>query len=283
MKRTLLLSTLAAATVVFGAACGRNSPVAPVDGAHAQAAGDEIGSTAESDVVGYEPEATGLAYATSGMNPCISVNPDPPIDSDHDGVPDDATFTATDCGKTLPNGDVARLDGTMEVQDPTADTADFDVLRTDHLKLVVTEPSGTVRLDQQSDGVINGNEPTAGTFERKVNKTDDDTFLGPDGNANHAIISRDWTLDYTPSSAWHPGQPMAAGSVSVSGSFTGDVDGQSIDGDVTTVTPLSVDPACPTRVVGGELERQMSKGGHTRTIDVTWSACGQKTVTYSQS
>ena len=284
MKKILTVSTLAAVTVLFGVACGRNSQVAPVDGLHAQAAGAEIGGAAESDVIGYEPESAGLAYATSGMNPCISVSPNPPVDSDHDGTPDDVTFTATDCEKALPNGDLARFDGTMQVQDPTADVADFNVVRTDNTELKVKDPAGTLRLDQKSAGVIDGSEPTAGTFERKVNKSDDTIFQGPgDTVAHHAVVSRNWTVDYTPASAWNPGQPMVAGSVSISGTFSGTIDGQSIDGDVTTLSPLSVDPACPTHVVGGELKREMNKGTHTRTIDVQWTGCGQKTVTFSQT
>jgi hypothetical protein len=161
----------------------------------------------------------------------------------------------------------------------------YDFSRTDNLSLVVatraTPPVDVVNVTHQGDVFATFTSAAGaavhGTFNRKVSKSTSGTFIGKDLKTHNIATTRNWTLAYIPNSAWHRELRPVAGTVTFSGTYTGTIDGRTVDGTVSTPTPLTIDPVCRTWIVAGEIDRVSAD----LSVKIVWSGCGSYTVTHT--
>lgn len=261
----------------------------PVGAQNAQPVGGSLASSMESSAGSYGPDggAGFLARRAFGTAPCESATTDV-TDVDQDGIPDDPyTLTFTDCtgGTELGAG---TLNGTYTLDDTLVETP-------------LTYP---FNFSIDADVVIEGeSERGVGTIEvsHGVLAHQDATSFGTDESgsvsarleaANGAVWqsneSFDWSGSYEPGAAvFGDGQLDMSGAWSIEASYT-DADGNDYDvfanSTVDTTTPLQLDVTCATHIVSGAIDAtfESSEEG-SATLTVTWTACGQHTVTFTET
>lgn len=105
-----------------------------------------------------------------------------------------------------------------------------------------------------------------------------------------AVLRYEVDAAYDPATAWTPGTPLAAGTLTIDGPL--DVSFPfpfpSAHGEVVTAVPLTVDPACPERITAGEIrafyatfdtdDECAGSSWAVWEIAVVWNGCGE-TVT----
>ena len=70
------------------------------------------------------------------------------------------------------------------------------------------------------------------------------------------------------------GDPLPAGTFSISGNESFTVNGTTYAFTVSTPAALTVDPSCATGVTSGAVTVGFSGQGGTGTATITWTACG---------
>ncbi len=243
--------------------------------ATASAMTDELISS--SSLVTVENAVNSLSFGEStqanvrARPACVTVTPSPLVDTDADGVPDTATYTFN-CSKT----DVvfsSSKKGTLLVTDPSSvagvwgfdSTSDLTETRTNNItgKTVTEVRKGSRSPRKTSDQVVQSHNITV---TRSV--TDQPT----------ATITNLWNYVFnatTPSSIVM-GQPLPAGTASLSGNWSYNRDGKSRTYTVSTISPLQFDPTCTDRlkIVGGKLRGTLSNNSGEGFIEITFNACG---------
>lgn len=273
---------LLASAALAAAGCEEDPSSAPALGAaNATLAGRSLAASIEdgaATIRGNDPAFAPQALAGT----CHSVSGNG-ADLDGDQIPLDVTVTYTDCVTTDSFG-TATLNGTQAVRDDDPGTAAFAFTIESHLSLAVVATNGaTVTVGR--DGVVQGSQPS-GTY-----RTDVDATHSVDAQANGETFSSVeeilWSTNYAPASPWQPGQPAVAGTYSVEGDWTVDVEHNGNHGaaaaTVETLAPLAFDPACETAITGGTVRATYEGPNATRSITVTWSACGEREATYQES
>jgi hypothetical protein len=106
----------------------------------------------------------------------------------------------------------------------------------------------------------------------------------PDPPIPTATVTEDnrWVVTYTPMGTWVAGMLAVTGQMTVRGTWTFDVE-VGIDADtsnamLSTPTPLTLTPSCATGISAGVVKGTY---GEDQEITVTWTACGERTVTSS--
>src|SRR5437667_8727631 len=98
MRRLLLISLGVGVVWAVAAGCGKPG-AGPVDGATAPAAGQAMGSSAESGAGGYQPSTSGVGILPA----CVTTSGDL-SNPDGDPFPNDAIVTLTNCSHTGSSG-----------------------------------------------------------------------------------------------------------------------------------------------------------------------------------
>lgn len=283
------LETLAGAAVLCLAACSeRTGPQQP---ALTAAQADSIGQVlvadaqAELDVAtagggpGFVPGAAPPIVTGSSPFTChVDVSPTPPVNSDGDRVADSVRVTFSDCVFTFRRGsDTVR--GIIDVVDPTP-------VNTDHaLKLAFTD---FARVHVNHDALMssitwNGSRQvirdSAKISQTAVDFRTDILFR----DASTATHLRNWDALFTADSAgairddwWLPSGPLT-----ITGTSTFTHGDHSFALDVTTPTALHFDATCQDRPKfdSGTLVVVATRNGATSTITITFTGCGQFTLT----
>ena len=202
---------------------------------------------------------------------CVTVTPSPVVDTDGDGVPDQATYTF-DCTKTGVLFSYSKT-GTLSVSDPSSDAGvwGFDAeinlteSRTNNISgQVVTEVrKGSRSPRKTADQVVQSHNITV---TRTV--TDEPT----------ATITNLWNFTFN---ATTPGsivmsQPLPAGSASVAGNWSFSRDGKNRTYTLNTISPLQFDPSCTEalKIVGGKIRGTLSNNSGDGFIEISFNACG---------
>jgi len=207
--------------------------------------------------------------------PCVS--PSAPLDSDGDGVPDDATyvFTAPPCRFTGWRGGTLDIVGSLRIQDPVSTSAGFgyDATLTGLRTLFISGDNKTL-VDIRRNGTRTLSGSVAGlllTTDLQVTRT----FTGhPD-----AAIDKQWTVNYTPAAPLQINQPLPSGALDIAGTADWNRDTEHFSLVVTTPTPLRYDAGCTDtvqRIKAGELHAAGTFGDMKGFVRVRWTACGEE-------
>jgi hypothetical protein len=98
--------------------------------------------------------------------------------------------------------------------------------------------------------------------------------LGP--RTSTVTENNDWVVTYTPIVMWTPGMLTVTGKLTATGTWIVDTDSDTAEANLSTPTPLTLDPECATGITAGLVKGTYGEGHE---ITVTWTACGQRTVT----
>jgi hypothetical protein len=276
--------TLAALT-----ACGDNSLTTP---GMADEVSSDIGTTVRDEV-----EATLNALTLSSTltpigttreagiagTPCVASSPG--VDTDGDGIPDDAGFmlTAPPCRFTGWRGGTLDIVGQLRVKDPIPGVGGFGYDATlDALRARFTGPDPDVIFDVERSGTRTLSGSVSAlllTSDLHVRRT----FFGkPDAN-----VEEQWTLNYIPSIPLQINGPLNSGSLSIAGTFNWSRGDESLALTVTTPQPLEFDANCSgtvQRIRSGEMHLAGDFGDVQGFVRVRWTDCGHDpTIGFGQT
>jgi len=287
-------STLAAATLaaLIIAACTdtQSPPSTPgLSQSQAQAVGDVVANdiAALPEGMSFSGSGSGLlaqlaAPAAAGATPTCTPTRTPasPANSDGDPIPDSVHVDFAGC--TGSGGSYAvTISGTIDFVDPTPTVTDFG-LRTRYTDFTrsVTNSATSQSSSTKENGVREVIASASGLQETETNFRTDHTF--PNGTtASHV---RDWSVTFTPDQGGtiqHDHLP--SGTLAVSGTSTWTSGSNSYSLSIHTNPPLHYNATCTVgpRFDAGTVTAQVTKNGVTTTVTVTFTACGQYTVTRS--
>ena len=228
----------------------------------------DIGA-AEGDEVDQSVEALEVEGTTRWQ--CATV--DNTTDTDHDGAPDNATFTFAlpACSFTGFRGGALEITGTIALSDPTPASLDFAYQATlTDLQFTFTSPDASRTYTALRNGtrVLTGNAAGA-SLSNTI------TVVRSVPGRPVTTVSHNLLLSFTPASgeSLALGQPLPSGSFVRSGTFIWSRAGASRTFTVTTVEPLVWDASCPTdrKIVSGETHATLSDGSYVKTV---WNGCG---------
>jgi hypothetical protein len=215
-----------------------------------------------------QPFSTGPAD-----DPCVT--PSSSVETDGDGVPDDATytFTAPPCRYTDVRGFSLDVVGQLRIVDPVPETPGFGAnISLTALRFSLTAEDADKNYSVIRNGIMTLTGSPAGlelATELQVQRT----FTGlPDGSAEHV-----WTVGFDPETSLQINQPLPNGSVTVSGTVGWTRGNENFDLTITTATPLHYDASCTAtgqRFDDGELHVSGTFGETPGSVRIVWSDCG---------
>lgn len=279
--------------------CSPDRPAAPpgsqsLSDAEAQLVGREVAGEVE-DVAGsftigdlLWPSFPSAGIAASGsvqpapMANCPTITPNPPADTDGDGVPDDVTLSFT-----LPNCSITRdhatfeITGTIQITDPSATDFGIRVVFTD-LQHKLTRASGAFFLSR-----LNGPRQAqrSGAGFSLIDSTTADRESSENGEAQ---LAKAWAISFVvdPGQVVSHDRRLPSGDLSVQGSTTWRRQDRSHSFTVSTQTPLHHDATCTSRpaFTSGALTVVKAGPDGTVTIRIVFNACGvEPTVTVERT
>lgn len=221
------------------------------------------------------PDAKIAAF--NAPDTCPSFTPDPPTDSDSDGVPDNALFTFDPqyCTITDQSGTMV-ITGSVRISDPASVAIGFDIDYTQvtfaQFETGATEPALAL--------VFDGTRSLRG---QSTSLTVDENFsVFAQVAAQQAGFSNVASLAFTPTggATIDFDQDLPSGDVDWNGTFSA----QSPEGffvlQVTTVQTLSFDATCPSpesdegSIVGGVLLLAAASSEGAAAVQITFNGCG---------
>ena len=264
-----LLASLAAA-----AACGDSS-----DPGDDPSASRDIGEMVRDEVeAGLDAMTVPTSLQPLGTGGAGCATTPTPLDTDGDGVPDDATytFTAPPCRFTGIRGSTLDVVGQVRIQDPTPTAAGFGYDAT------ITAFRFTLTADDEDDPAYsvtrNGNRSLAGTTTGLLLTTNQQVVRTFPGQSDGAIDEQ-WTVAFDPETPLQINQPLPSGTLDIGGVLGWDRGTESLDLTVTTATPLHYNRDCtdtPQRFDEGELRAAGTFDGDGGYVRVRWSECGRE-------
>ena len=286
-----LVGGVAAVALALVTACNSDkSSTAPqnpvISAADATALGDAMTSDAQSELDGvtfssgaFGPGMVG-PFGAATSTPCPTISPQPVVDSDKDGVPDSVRVSFPTC--VFSNwGGSDTISGAIDVADPTPTTADHD-LRLRFLAFTRVEVFDGHKRSSVLAGMRQAlRDPNSITLQDSSLTT---TLTRADGTT--ATSDRNWTALFTADVAGSikPDQPLPSGTLNINpGTATWTRGTNSFSLSVTTSPPLHYNATCTLRPPfdAGTLKIVVTRNGETATVTVTFTACGQYTVTRS--
>jgi hypothetical protein len=235
-------------------------------------AGDSLGAGIEDSAKAYGPLNTADADAA-----CVVLSGDT-TDTDQDSIPVNARLTYNCTSHLL--GYTGMLTGTLSATDDQPSAVAWAFTGMADLHATLTGPFGG-SIERDWSGQLKGTQNSAvGPFTttRKLDVTTVFTPAGPRPRETTVTEDNDWTVTFTPMVSWTPGGVAVTGSLSASGTWNVQINGEELAATLSTPTPLRLEPACATRVTSGVARGTYMDGKESKSITVTWTGCGVHTV-----
>jgi hypothetical protein len=243
--------------------------------AEAQSAGDSLGTSIEDGAGAFGPVNAGAAADAA----CVTLSGNT-ADADLDSIPVSATLTFNCTATSL--GYTGTLTGTESVMDnqPAAIAWAFAANADMHASL--TGPLGASITRDWSGDITATQASLVGPFALERNLDATTVFKTAGGRTTTVTEMNAWTITYTPQATWTPGGVVITGSLTATGTWDATVGSKSANATLATPTALTLTPSCATRVTGGVLTGTYEGDKLTRTLTVSWTGCGARTVTYTE-
>jgi len=232
-------------------------------------------------------ESNGIPVASAEPRPlagppaaCVTIEPDPPLNSDGDAVPDSVRFIYDACIFT--RGPVTdSLGGTIDFIDPLPLATSLGVR---HVFTNFTRKRTNTAFPLRSFmAVHNGTREWGGNADTLGHTVTDFVSVWTHPSGRTTTHEKDWVAKFT---AATPGTislitPLPAGSFTLSGTGSWTTLSRTWSVVVTTVTPLVYDPSCTVapRITSGELSLVVTRNTEVTNVSIVFTACGQYTVT----
>jgi hypothetical protein len=213
---------------------------------------------------------------------CVTVEPNPPTNSDGDAVPDSVRFIYDACIFTRGAGTVTdSLSGTIDFLDPLPLAASLGVR---HVFTDFTRKRTNTAFPLRSFmAVHNGTREWGGNADTLGHTISDFVTVWTHPSGRTTTHTKDWVAKFTAST---PGTislitPLPAGSFTVAGTGSWTTLSRTFTVAVSTVAPLVYDPTCTVapRFTSGELALVVTRNTEVTNVSIVFTACGQYTVT----
>lgn len=269
----LLIAALFAGCNQLGGGVGGTDLTA----AQTQAIGDsvvsELGASTSSmtaaSLVDQGSSVSAFAVQSATQPPaCVTVSPNPPVDTDGDGVPDNATYTFN-CTRTRITGGTTKVTGNATLGDPGVG---FN-LSLSSLTTEVKNGDGSLSYTAVRNGTraaTGGSTQITLTHSLTVTRT-------TTGNPT-ATITNASNLGFTAASGSSivQGQPLPSGTISASGSYGWVRGSENFNFQFSTPTQLTYDTGCSSdlKITAGVLKATLVGTGTNGFIRITFNGCG---------
>lgn len=265
----------------LGVGCGGAGTTGPLGQAESNSAGDALGTGIEDGAATFGPQnASASSSSFAPLAPCVTLTGDT-TDTDQDNIPADATLTFN-CSQTR-LGFTGTETGTETIMDTQPTAIAWAFSGTADLQSSLTGPAGASITAAWTGSLVATQGSATGPFNL-ARMLDVTTVAKSATNVSTTVFeTANWTLTFTPTATWTPGGVVVDGTLSASGSWDVTVGNSAASATIATGTPLAIDPTCATRVTAGVITATYEGAGLTHTITVTWTGCGQHTVTYAES
>lgn len=264
--------------VTIGAGCagnGAGNGGASIGQEDSQNAGNALGAGIEEAAAGFGPVNGGAAADST----CITLSGDT-SDPDGDSIPTSAKLTFNCAATRL--GFTGTMTGTEMVTDDQPTTVAWAFTASTNRHNSLTGPAGASIVNDRSGQIVASQGSVIGPFTLARILDATTVFKAASGATTTVDETNDWLITYTPGGSWAPGGAVVPGSVTASGTWVVTVGANAANATLATPTPLTLTPSCATRVTAGKVTGTYEGNGHMNTITVTWTGCGQSTVTYTQ-
>jgi len=238
-----------------------------------QSAGDALGNGIEDSAGSYGPVNAG-AMADAA---CVVLSGNT-ADTDQDSIPADAKLTFNCTAMAL--GYTGTLTGMEGVVDNMPAAIAWAFTASADLHATLTGPFGGTIVRDWAGQIRATQASAAGPFAlaRTLDVTTVFTPPGAHPRVTTVTENNDWTITFTPMVTWTPGGVAVVGSLSATGTWNAAVDSHDVLATLSTPTALTLTPSCATRVTAGQVRGTFEDDAVMRSITVTWTACGQRTV-----
>lgn len=294
MMRSTFIA-VAAAVVLGAAACtDSNAPAVPaLSAAQADSLGEVVVADVQGDLdaatvsgaVAFDPFSATLAQpalvvsSSAGCTPARS--PASPGNADGDRVPDSVRLDFAGCVIVRPLV-TDTISGLIDILDPTPNGADHAVkfVFTDFRTLELSNITNLWR-SQTRNGVRQMQRDSSVVSHSVTNFQTDYVYR----NGSTATHIRTWNGAFTadvPGSI-HPDSVLPSGTFNVSGTSSWTRGSRTWSLTVSTNPALHYDASCTVgpKFDAGTLTAVVTRNGNTTTVTITFTACGQFTVTRS--
>jgi hypothetical protein len=269
-----------ALSAVTAAGCGDGNLTTP---AAANELTGDIGLTIRDEV---EATVSALSLSTSvtpiGTNrtpassdPCVVSST--AVDSDGDGIPDDASYqmTAPPCRFAGWRGGTLELVGQFRIKDPAPSAAGFgyDATLTDLRSRYINAAK-----DEIYDVTWDGTRTLSGSVTALLLSSDlhlKRSFVGK----IDAEAEEQWSVNYSPTPALQINGPVNSGTLDISGTLNWSRGNEQLSLTVSTPTPLEYDASCNDtvqRIKNGELRAAGTFGDMDGYVRMRWNGCGRE-------
>lgn len=259
--------------IAAGVGCAKQEST--LTSAESQNAGLALAAGVEDSAAQFGPMTT--AQFAPG---CVSLSGNI-ADPDLDRIPTSATLTFN-CSQML-FGYTGMVTGTLMVADDQPNAIAWAFTGSANLNSSLTAPSSASISSARSGQLVGTQNSPVGPFRLARTLDVTTTFRAANGQSIDVVEDTDWSVTYTPQVTWKPGEVVVTGDLAASGIWNVSVGSRSANATIATPTPLTISPGCGTRVTTGTVTGTFEGGGKMNTISVTWTGCGQSTVTFTQS
>jgi hypothetical protein len=247
------------------------------DGVGPDVPGDPDAGPQAADALAAELDAIIQNVLLPGGPPgCVTIDPLPMVDSDHDGVPDDLRFSfdLNGCRYTVDEpGAWGSTSGAVRVTDPGA-AFGFDAVLEEYAvwaHLTDSTPPRDIVRSHSGETHVSGSE-AAVAFS-----TDQTVFVDITGQPD-AALAIEWSGTFVPSGpepfrfyVLNPGSLTMTGTGSFSRNQT------TIRFSLTTTTPLSWEASCPSIwPQSGVVRANVLSGATAGYLEISYTACFQR-------
>jgi hypothetical protein len=261
--------------IVVGTGCAAKTTGGTIGQADSQSAGDALGNNVEDDASAFGPVNAGAAFDGS----CITLSGNV-ADTDADNIPAAATLTF-DCSETR-LGYTGMVTGTETVTDTQPTAAAWAFTATADLHSSLTGGSAASIVSDRSGQIVATQASAVGPFGLARSLDVVTVFTSALHTTATVTETTDWTIEFTPQVSWTPGGAAVTGTLTATGMWNVAVGANTADATLATPTPLTLTPTCATRVTAGTVSGTYQGNARTNTISVTWTGCGQRTVSFTE-
>ncbi len=294
MSRRIPAGALVLSALVLGLGACSDSTVDPSEtNTMSDALVQDVGQDATEDLAemmdaSVYDASTGVYLMTAPANAlsvppaCVTVTPDPLVNSDTDVVPDSARFDYNACGFSRAGGFLLdSLSGIIDFLDPQPTVNSHGVRHVYHdftrARINVAFPLRSFRAVHNGTREWGGNADTLGhTVTNFVS-----TWTHPGGRVT--TLEKDWVARFTATTPGSitSGDPLPAGAWTASGTSSWSTANRSWSLALSTTEPLVYDPSCTVtpRLTDGTLNLVATRNGVITNIQIAFINCGEYQVT----
>lgn len=226
-----------------------------------------------------------LASADSGA-PCPT--PDNTTDSDHDGIPDNATMTfALPQCRHVTDGDTTEVTGVVHIADPVfSPPPDPQAFGYQATFVNLTVHFGAMDPDSSFTETRNGTDALLVSGQSLAQEHGFDIVHQDHNGTAHVVDLWHSTFSPAPGLALIVGSPLPHGFFAAQGQTSWQSGNAAQQFEIATVRPLEYDPTCPANAVNpirsGEVHAQVAGPGQQAFVRILFMDCEAPSVTVAQ-